>query len=57
MENAFRIKDDLLMKRQSNENKILYQIAALLVREKFLSPEEHLRFLSLLEEEASWAIK
>ncbi len=52
MENSIHIKEVLPMKKQPNENEILRQIATLLVREKLLSPEEHLRFLSLLKEES-----
>lgn len=34
------------------EQAILSQIAKLLVNEKLMTPEEHLRFLGLLKEEA-----
>lgn len=51
MENSIRKKEVLRMKKQSGENEILRQIATLLVREKLLNPEEHLRFLSMLKED------
>lgn len=52
MAKSIRKKEALLMKKQFGENEILRQIAALLVREKLLNSEEHLRFLSLLKEDS-----
>lgn len=40
------------MEFHQKEQAILSQIAKLLVSEKLMTPEEHLRFLGLLKEEA-----
>lgn len=45
-------KEESYMKFFQEEHAILSQIVKLLVRERLVSPEEHLRFLALLKEEA-----
>ncbi|MCI8606823.1 MAG: hypothetical protein HFG72_08420 [Hungatella sp.] len=45
-------KEESHMQFRQKEQAILSQIVKLLVNEKLVSPEEHLRFLALLKEEA-----
>ncbi len=45
-------KEESYMNVCQEEHAILSQMVKLLVREKLVSPEEHLRFLALLKEEA-----
>ncbi len=40
------------MRRNDQEKAILSQIAGLLTREAFITPDEQLRFLTLLDKEA-----
>ena len=51
MEVSAASKEVSRMKKQQKEKDILCQIAVLLTREKFLNPEDHVRFLALLREE------
>lgn len=44
-------KNESNMRYHQGEQAILSQIARILVSEKLMSPEEHLRFLALLKEE------
>lgn len=45
-------KETVQMRRNDQEKAILRHIASLLTREELITPDEQLRFLTLLKEEA-----